>query len=222
MKMRILALALVLLMVLSLAACGTPAPAPTQDVEPDIEDISPEPDEPPAPEPEGDTKVMSYFTEVLSGGSYTMETKMDFDGVTTVILTANDGDNVYTKSEMDGQESIFIIKDDYQYLLDPATKTCIKMPAADMEDVQKLFDDSMDTYTVAIDAGNVDIAGKTYSYEEYSVEGMTAKYCFDGDTLKYIITELEGQTITQEILRLEKGADKSLFEVPSDYTIMEY
>lgn len=225
MKKRLLALALVLLMVLSLAACGSqpaPAPSPSQDVEPDVEDTSPEPDQQQPPETQGDTKTMEYFADKLADGQYTMETKMDFGGMTTTTLTAYDGDNVYSETDMDGTKTTFIIKDGYQYILDPTAKTCMKIPSVSTEEMTEYFGDSVDNYLVATSSGNIDIDGKSYSYEEFSIEGLTFKYCFDGNDLKYIITDMGDQSITMEVLRLEKGVDKSLFEIPADYTVTEY
>jgi len=64
---------------------------------------------------------------------------------------------------------------------------------------------------------DIDVNGKTYLCEEFTVDGATAKYCFDGNDLKYIITNPDGTEAFLEILSYSKDVDESLFEIPTDY-----
>ena len=229
MKKRIMALALTLLLILALSACGSKNKAPEEPDAPEVGENAPAPPDVPeedTPEPakaeSGDTKTMSYFSEYVSTGSYTTEMKTEYEGITNVSLTAYDGDNMYSESETNGTKSIVIMKDGYQYILDPASKTCIKMSAEMMQDTEEIFADTEDSYAAAVSTGDMDVDGTSCYYEEFQVEGMSVKYCFDGDALRYIISDMDGASYRVEILSMKKGADKSLFEVPSDYTVMEY
>ena len=47
-------------------------------------------------------------------------------------------------------------------------------------------------------------------------------YNCDERAIKVIKATALGEETTVEIVKFEKGVDKSLFEVPSGYTIMEY
>ncbi|WP_148509894.1 hypothetical protein [Hungatella hathewayi] len=167
------------------------------------------------------TKTLAYFQKYASGGAYTTEMKMEVDGMTSVTLSAYDGGNVYTESEVDGMKSITILKDDAMYVLDPASKICMKM-AAQTGEMQDLFADEAENYETAVTTGDIEVNGKSCFYEEFTVEGSSVKYCFDGDDLNYMLMDAEGQEAVIEILRMEAGVDKSLFEIPDDYTMMEY
>ena len=167
------------------------------------------------------TKTLAYFNDYVSGGAYTMEMKAEYQGVTTTMTSAVKDGMIYSKSEMDGVTSIMIMKDDAQYLLDPAGKTCMKMSVLENSAVE-MFAEEAANYETAVSAGTEELNGKTYDYEEFDVEGTSVKYYFDGKDLKYIVTSMEGETYTAEIVSMEKGADNSLFEIPKDYTVYEY
>lgn len=170
---------------------------------------------------ESSTKTLGYFNDYLIDGEYTMETQMEVEGISTVGFYAVKGDMLYSKSEMDGVTSIMISKDGAQYILDPATKSCIKM-SVDMAEISEMFAEEAGNYETALNTGTIDIEGVTYEYEEFTVEeSATAKYCYDGDELKYIITAMDDEEYTMEILSMKKGADQSLFEIPEGYSILE-
>ena len=221
MKKRILALTLALLLLLALTACGggkdEPESVPHEENPPAAENVTPT-----VPEAFEGTKTLKYFSEYIDGGSYTMEMKTEYGGEAYVSLTAYDGENMYSESEAGGVKSIVIMKDGYQYILESASKTCIKMSAEMVQDTQEVFAEEQDSYLEATATGDMDVNGTSCYFEEFAVEGMSVKYCFDGDALKYIISEMDGESYTVEILRMEKGVDKALFEIPSDYTVMEY
>ena len=167
------------------------------------------------------TKTLAYFNEYVNGGAYTMEMKADYQGTTATILSAVKDGMVYSKNEMDGATSIMIMKGDEQYILDPSTKTCMKMSVL-TEEATEMFADEAESYEVVASSGSEEVDGKTYDYEEYLVEDTSVKYYFDGKDLKYIVTSMEGESYTAEIISLESGADDSLFEIPDDYTMLEY
>ena len=167
------------------------------------------------------TKTLAYFNEYVGDGEYTMEMEMEVEGMSVTTTSAVKGDMMYTKSNTGGVESIMIMKDGKQYVLDPSSKTCIVM-SMDIANTSEMFAEEAANYETAAETGSVDIEGTTYDYEAFDVEGVTAKYCFDGDEMKYIITSMEGEEYTIKIISMEKGADASLFEVPGDYTVMEY
>lgn len=172
-------------------------------------------------ENDASTKTLGYFNEYVIGGEYTMEMQLEVDGVTTTTKSAVKGDMLYSETTAGGMTSIMIMKDDGQYVIDPASKTCIKM-SMEIDSMTEMFEDEAEAYAVAVAAGTVDIGGVTYEYEEFVVEDTNVKYCFDGSDLKYIITAMDGQEYTMEIISMKKGADASLFEIPSGYTMMEY
>ena len=166
------------------------------------------------------TKTMAYFMKYMMDGAYTMETQSEFDGVTTVGMTAAKDGMTYTESEVNGATSISIMKDDSMYVLDTASKICIKMPL-EMAEAQEIFAEEAEHYETAVSTGETEVKGTLCFYEEFDVEGISVKYCFVGDDLKYMVTEMEGSEYIMEILKMEQGADDSLFEIPEGYTMME-
>ena len=57
--------------------------------------------------------------------------------------------------------------------------------------------------------------------KELIVEGASAIYCFDGDDLAYMIGAFEGEEMVMKIVEATDKVDDSLFEIPTDYTMME-
>ena len=178
-------------------------------------------DEDEIPEELASTKTLAFFQKFVSGGSYTMEMSAEYEGVKTTAINAYDGDDIYTESEYQGMKSCLLMKDGYQYVIDHEAKTCIKMQMMEATTTE-IFADEEENYKVAVATGNTEYNGKNYDYEEFTVDGEKVQYLFDGDDLKVIKATALGEETTVEIVKFEKGVDKSLFEVPSGYTIMDY
>lgn len=210
---KIFILFMVLLIALSFTACGGSNTDPGTDA--DLEGAVTE-------QPvEAATKTLAYFNRYASGGAYTTEMKTSYGGVTATMLSVYDGGNIYSETEADGVKSRTILKDGAQYVLDDASKTCIKL-SVETEAIQDIFTEEAETYEVPTAEGEIDIDGTTYYYEEFSLEGESVKYCFDGNELKFILMSFSGEESRVEILSMEKGADNTLFEIPEDYNLIEY
>lgn len=211
------AFALTFVMAFSMAACGGGEDAETaepdqKEVEELIEDVL-------------DTKTIAYFHEYMIDGAYTMESRYNVDGMAVESFAAVDGKQMYSKTTMDGMESILLLLEDAQYILDPASKIAIKMNLGANGgglNVQEMFAEEEENYATAVSAGDMEVDGKTYFYEEFIVDDSSVKYCFDGDDMKYILTEMEGTTYTMEIVSMEKGADANLFALPDGYEVMTF
>lgn len=204
-------------MAFSMAACGgsgeaEPAEAEQKEAAEVAEDVY-------------STKTMAYFREYLVDGAYTMESRYDMDGLEVVSFVAVDGNQMYSRTTMDGMESILILLEDAQYILDPASKLAIKMEiGADGGglNMQEMFAEEEENYETAVSSGDMEVNGKNCFYEEFTVEDSSVKYCFDGNDLKYILTEMDGIIYTMEIVHMEKGADADLFVLPDDYEVMAF
>ena len=88
--------------------------------------------------------------------------------------------------------------------------------------VQDVFADEAANYETAASSGTTEYNGKSYDYEEFTVEGETVQYLFDGADLKIIKANVMGTESVVEIISLEKGADAKLFEIPEDYQMIAY
>ena len=217
---KILAILLSLIMVFSLVACGGGGeePAGGEEVNNQVENQEQQQEEIPA----ASTKTLEYFQKFLSGGEYTMEMKTTAEGMEMTMKSAYKGDMIYSESEYAGQKSIMVMKDGYQYIIDHSSKTVMKMQVVDNGAVMDMFADEAANYETAAASGEMEYNGKSYDYEEFTVEGETVQYLFDGDELKFIKATVEGEEGVVEILSLEKGADAKLFEIPEDYQVIAY
>lgn len=218
---KILAILLSLIMVFSLAACGGGGeePAGGEEVNNQVENQEEQQQE---EIPAASTKTLAYFQKFLSGGEYTMEMKTTAEGMEMTMKSAYKGDMIYSESEYAGQKSIMVMKDGYQYIIDHSSKTVMKMQVLDNGAVMDMFSDEAANYETAVSSGETEYSGKSYDYEEFTVEGETVQYLFDGNDLKIMKANVMGTESIVEIISLEKGADAKLFEIPEDYQMIAY
>ena len=218
---KLFAILLSLIMVFSLAACGGGGeePAGGEEVNNQLENQEEQQQE---EIPAASTKTLAYFQKFLSGGEYTMEMKTTAEGMEMTMKSAYKGDMIYSESEYAGQKSIMVMKDGYQYIIDHSSKTVMKMQVVDNSAVMDMFADEAANYETAAASGETEYNGKTYDYEEFTVEGETVQYLFDGNDLKIMKANVMGTESIVEIISLEKGADAKLFEIPEDYQMIAY
>ena len=217
---KLITILLGVIMVFSLAACGGGGeePAGGEEVNNQVENQEQQQEEIPA----ASTKTLAYFQKFLSGGEYTMEMKTTAEGMEMTMKSAYKGDMIYSESEYAGQKSIMVMKDGYQYIIDHSSKTVMKMQVVDNGVVMDMFSDEAANYETAAASGETEYNGKTYDYEEFTVEGETVQYLFDGNDLKIMKANVMGTESIVEIISLEKGADAKLFEIPEDYQMIAY
>lgn len=157
------------------------------------------------------------YVDMMKSNEYLMSYKatMDFDGQLTEVEStiAVKGDDMAMNSNMQGLESVMIIKDDTLYMVDHASKTVTSM--AQPQDGAS----SMET-------GAIDMEGITYVgngkedglvYEEYTTAEANVRYYFEGKELKKIATTIGGQSIVMDILELSTDVPASMFDVPAGY-----
>ncbi len=215
---KLLAILLSLIMVFSLAACGGgEKPAGIEEV--NNNQVKQQQQE---ETPEAVTKTLAYFQKFLSGGEYTMEMKTTAEGMEMTMKSAYKGDMIYSESEYGGQKSIMVMKDGFQYIIDHNSKMVMKMQVVDNGAVMDMFADEAANYETAAATGTTEYNGKSYDYEEFSLEGEAVQYLFDGNDLKIMKANVMGIESIVEIISLEKGADAKLFEIPEDYQMISY
>ena len=218
---KLFAILLSLIMVFSLAACGGGGeePAGGEEVNNQVENQEEQQQE---EIPAASTKTLAYFRKFLSGGEYTMEMKTTAEGMEMTMKSAYKGDMIYSESEYAGQKSIMVMRDGYQYIIENSSKMVLKTQVADNGAVMDMFADEAANYETAAASGETEYNGKTYDYEEFTVEGETVQYLFDGNDLKIMKENVMGTESVVEIISLEKGADAKLFEIPEDYQMIAY
>ena len=217
---KLIAILLGITMVFSLAACGGNTENPSGGEEVNNNQVEEKQQEEQVPE--ASTKTLAYFQKFLSGGEYSMEMKTNAEGMEMTMKSAYKGEMIYSESEYAGQKSIMVMKDGYQYIIDHSSKTVMKMQVVDNGVVMDMFSDEAANYETAVSSGETEYSGKSYDYEEFTVEGETVQYLFDGADLKIIKANVMGTESIVEIISLEKGADAKLFEIPEDYQMIAY
>ena len=214
---KLFALLLALVMVLALMGCGqTAAPAkeePKSDA-PAASENAETPAAEPAAEPEiSGSRLEAFSLKYHTTTGYTAVFRYEGNDITTVCK----GDNFYMDTKTDEGNAILIKNGDGIYMLSPDEKVGVKM--SELPDEMEDFSEDIEVegdYTT----GEMDVEGKSYYYEEFTDEDGTTRYCFDGDMLRYIVYNENGETTQVELVSISLDVDESLFTVPGDYTIM--
>ena len=108
------------------------------------------------------------------------------------------------------------------YVIDHAGKMVIKMGLqADAQTIAGTVLEESDVNMGDLKTGTREIDGKTYDTEEWIVDGAASIMCFDGDDLAYMIGAFEGEEMVMKIVEATDKVDESLFEIPTDYALME-
>lgn len=178
-------------------------------------------------------KLAKKFTDIMSSDKFMMHHKStsEFDGKTheMEIITAKSGDKTYTttKSDLSDSEKTFIIKGDKTYMIDHDAKTVMVLPQggaiSGMDEVGETFEEQeLETDGMMfLKSGKEEFKGKTYDYEEYSVDNGSIKYYFDKKNLVGLEMTMEEGKSTWEIVELSDKVDESLFEIPSEYELID-
>ncbi len=229
MKLRkLLFCLLALVMCLSLTACGLGGvtsqledePISPENVQPDIGGSEVKADE---------SKTLELYYDIFSG-PYTLKVETylkDFENpdkktVSGGVFTVVDGNKMYkeTTSITNGQEIVMaqLFIDDYKYHVDHDFKDIMRTPIRQKDKGTAMVMVEEDFYTDLVgEAQTVEVFGEKYYGEHFSGYAESLTYCYDGDELKYIISDNGGVDIIFGVLELKKGADSSYFELPEDY-----
>lgn len=226
-----------LLLAVALVACGggdAPAPAPAPEPAPaDTPEPAPAEEETPEAPPTEPGLDLDGFAGTKTGAFYSqfpdnkmnMKYEMDFEGQKMVVVSVTDGEKIYAQTEMDGVSMGETIMDgEYMYTIDHDSKMVIKMSLG-IGGQEGLIDTVLEESEVDmgdLTTGSREIEGKTYDTEEWTVEGMTSVMCFDGDQLAYMISSDGTDEYIIKVLEVSGDVDPSLFEIPADYTLMEF
>ncbi len=240
-KLCLIALALVL--ALALAACGAkeavqdavrgaldesaPAAQPAASV-PDAP--QPPKEEAPASEAPADEDppqgaAMEGLLDWMMGGtfSYDYTQTSEYEGQVTESSgsVAMDGGNMSIASEtmVSGVsvKSRILIMDGFLYIIDDASRSILKMQQdAGLDMTAGMPTDYSEM--AALGSGEGEVNGRVLPYEEYEVEGVSAKYYMDGGAVYAIETEYEGAYTLMIITNAKNTVPAGAFNMPEGYT----
>ena len=159
-------------------------------------------------------KAAAYFN-IFASGTYHMKAKMVGGGMEATMETYAKGGNVATLTDVAGQSTRMILKDNTMYIVNDAEKTVMtipSMPGGGMEESVKT--EGM----VLVGSGTASFNGKNLPYEEYSDnQGNKSQYFFDGNTFAGIRTVTSEGTMDMIILVLDQNVPNNVFDIPSNY-----
>jgi len=232
---KVLAIILASMMLLSLTACNlTELLAQLEELEEEgYEDEYSEDTDDYIPEDTGpkieESKTYTIYKEIWSG-AYTMKYEIynkDFQNpdnqtVGSSKLVVVDGENRYTETtSYVGDEAAtdkIIVMDGYKYAFFEEYKLIMREKAKKSSGgITAVTDEEAFYQDVVGGPGTSTVFGKEYYSEHFAGYGESITYCYDGDTLKYILSDSGGVTYTIGVISLEAGADASYFELPDGY-----
>lgn len=164
-------------------------------------------------------RLAKVYTDMMQGEKYYMKyrTTIEIEGQKgeAQMEVAVNGEDSAVKTSMPGAESHMVFKGNKAYFIDHHAKTVMAIESANMEDMDN---GEIDTDGLAYKGeGKGDFLGKTLPYEEYSTEGGTIKYYFDGKKLAGMEVTVEGITQILEILAFNDSYPSDIFTIPSGY-----
>lgn len=242
---KLFALLFALVMVLSLAACGgndTPDPSGSSDNTPSS---SEQPSETPGhgedetpdntgddenPDKEEESKTLAFFRKYLAG-SYTLE--LDYYGkqlndethetetVASTGLIVGQGEKRYRR--VNGTITLeYLVDGEYEYELFADSKFAAKkefrIPNTGITFYAAFALEESDYYDMLGSVKTKEIRGKVYTCEAFNLKN-TCTYCYDGDTLVYILVDAGGIEYLVGVKSISTDVDTSLLEIPADYTV---
>ena len=171
------------------------------------------------------SKTYNALSQAFSGDNYIVS--FEEEGVSTITLAVK-GENIYMDVKEPETSLAVVYKDNTTYVISHADKMYMtsegkdeEMLSEDMGIISK--EDLQELETAGYERGKEEINGIEYEYEEYKdEEGLTERYYFEGNDLKYIKTIQEGEDdLIVKVLELSSEVDDSVFEIPSDYEKIE-
>lgn len=168
------------------------------------------------------TKTGKFYSRFADSKMY-MKYESVVEGMTMTVISATSGDKIYSESIIDGvSSSVTVMDGETMYIIDHANKMIMKMALnADAVTIANTIVEESDVDMGELKEGTKEIDGKIYNTEEWVVDGVSAVMCFDGNDLKYMVSAYEGTEMVIKILEISDKVDDGLFELPSDYTMIE-
>lgn len=174
-----------------------------------------------------ESKTYKFYESIINNDEYLIKIEGDIEveegqrenGTVTI---AKKGDNMFVSTHTVSSSASVINKEDTTYILLDSEKLYVTTQRDRNEEDNNIFFEKEDIEKLKEQTyvnGKEEIDGVEYEYEEYDTEdGGKIKYCFEGNTLKYVKEILNEQEDTSKILEATNNVSDSIFEVPSDYT----
>lgn len=176
----------------------------------------------------GDTRTAGVIAQ-MGKDQFTAQIRIDgLDGL--VDLVRSDGKMYLKTTKEDGTEGVtLLVRDGSAYQLDHSRRLAIRLgdeaaaySAIGLSEnavIKSLSGGKATGYTTA----KKTIHKKTYDAEIFDMQldgkALEMTYCYEGDALRYLITQSGGKSSTMEYLSVSDKADESLLSIPAGYTV---
>ncbi|MEA4921904.1 MAG: hypothetical protein VB031_00905 [Eubacteriaceae bacterium] len=170
------------------------------------------------------TKTAKVYDGITESTGIHMDVEMTVSKQTVKMDFQIKGDKLYADATVDDQHVIALDDGEDFYALMPDTKVGYKTDddTLGLEDsMEEMADISDDINKSKCTEGTKEIDGKTYDTEEFANEDDSAIFCYDGDTLCYIIAKNDSTETQMKVNAIDNKVDESLFKVPSGYSITD-
>ena len=168
------------------------------------------------------TKTGKFYSQFKNDKMY-MEYEMEYEGQKTKVVSATNGQKIYSESSINDEVAgASIIDGNTIYTIDHSSKMVIKMSTnTSSNTVATTVLEESDVDMEHLKTGTRTIDGKSYDTEEWTVDGTKAIMCFDGDDLAYMVSEYEGEEMIMKVIKASNTVDDKLFEIPANYQLIE-
>lgn len=157
--------------------------------------------------------VSKSKTVKLMSGDYFMKYSVVTDGEEVIVESTKKGGKSASETKASGETSRVVIDGEYVYTILDSQKMIIKNKInTNTTGETGEFSEGTDFEVTEEDAyttGKEEIEGKSYYYEDFD----GTKFCFEGDTLKFIKTE----DMIIKVLECTDKSNDSMFNIPSNY-----
>ena len=143
-----------------------------------------------------------------TGKVYSEVVVYDTGATPATVKFAVDGEKMFVNT---GTAYDIVIKDNACYILSQGQYRKMEAPA-DVVSAGKVTVPSADIVKSikVIPEYKIEATGETMYAESVVVDGQQVVYCFNGDKLAYIVTTVEGQTITLKVNKWENNYDQAI------------
>ena len=164
--------------------------------------------------------VAKMVVDAMLDGKFTMKLRaaMDVGGqsVEAEITQAVWGDKIAVSGKQGSVSFKMLLSDGSVYMIDDTMKAAYAIPLS--EDLTRLVFQADGLQYAG--SGSEEFAGKVLPYDEYKMRRGTLRMYVDGGGLAGIKTINDDSEAVIEVLDFSRDADESLFEIPSDYTVI--
>lgn len=170
------------------------------------------------------SKTYANLSKTLLSDNYVLTMEENGGKIT---IAVKGGNSCYEMEDDTGKQTI-MFKDGISYIIYHADKQYMAVPTdgedLGLNDFEAFPKEELEkTKTLECTKGKETIEGKEYEYEEFKDEdaGVTDRYYWVGDDLKYFKSTKDSEESLTKITKLTSEVDDKLFDIPEDYEEIE-